>query len=213
MKKISLLIAGCCIVFLALGCAHGPDQKKPPEDLFAEATKYASKGRVERATELFLQLRTYYPGHTLAREALLAMADLSFEHAEYDVALSNYREFRLLYPTDPQAVYSLFRMGMCHFNQKATFDRDQTEALRAIYAFQDLLDHHPDSPYAEEARTHIREARIVMAQNTLYIGKFYLKKKNTLAACRRFREAQRLYSGLGFDEEIDNLISRTCGPD
>ena len=46
------------------------------------------------------------------------------------------------------------------------------------------------SPYKKDATNGLKEARTVLAKHYLYIGKFYLKKGNTKAACARFQSVK-----------------------
>jgi len=195
---------------LPLGCAHKPDQELPVGDLYREAQTLAKAGKVDKAAEAFMKVRTYYPGDDLAKESLLALGDLYFTNKDYQSSLGSYQEFRLLYPTDPKASYALFRIALCHSKQLLTFDRDQTETINTIRSFENYLKLYPDSPYELEAREKLNDARTLLAKNSLYIGKFYLKKNDKKAACKRFQEIKANFSGLGLDKEVDKLIAESC---
>ena len=198
------------VLAIAFGCAHDQEVRKPAQELFDEATLLASKRKIEKATEIFMEVRTYYPGHDLARKSLLATADLNFDEELYETALESYKEYRLLYPTDLDASYSLYKIGMCYFKQMNSFDRDQEETVRAIKTFEEFIDTYSESPYVSDAQTQLASARLTLAKHYIYIGKFYLKKKNKTAACKRFQEVKRQYPGIGLDEEIDTLITKSC---
>lgn len=192
------------------GCAHDGDAIRPAQELFDEGVRLAAKGDAEKASETFMQVRTYYPGHELARRALLATADLHFDKEDYPSALKSYREFRLLYPTDPDAGYGLFRIGMCHYRQMGTFDRDQSETTKAIQSFDAFLKTYPDSPHAADAAGYRLEARTLLARHDVSIGRFYLRKGNLNAACSRFRAVKGQYTATELSEDIDALILRAC---
>ncbi|MDT8273009.1 MAG: outer membrane protein assembly factor BamD [Desulfomonilia bacterium] len=208
--KHMLIIAGLFLVALCAGCAHDRDAVRPAEELFQTATDLAAQGRVEKATDAFMEVRTYHPGHELARQALLSLGDLHYDNELYDEALRYYGEYRLLFPTDPGAPYSLFRIGMCHFQQRLSFDRDQSQTVKAIETFDTFLAAYPESPYAGEARERLTDARRLLAEHYLSIGRFYLRNKNPDAACRRFQQLQDQFSGLGLDIEIEQLIRKAC---
>ncbi|MCD6569355.1 MAG: outer membrane protein assembly factor BamD [Deltaproteobacteria bacterium] len=207
MKQKALVLI---LIFVLTGCAHKIAQEKSPQDLFNEAKALSSKGRMEKAIDTFMKVRTIYPAHELAKKALLAIADIYFDHKEYEAALENYKEFMLLYPTDPDVCYSLYRMAMCHFKQMSTFDRDQTETAKAINTFKELVVKYPNSPYAEDASSRLKEAELVMAKHYIYVGKFYLKKHYYKAACNRFREVQARWPDVVKAEEINELIAKAC---
>ena len=210
MKNAVSVFLLLVLVLIVGGCAHDETKIRSAQELYQEATELAEKGKVEKAVEKFMEVRTYYPGHELARKALLATADLHYDEEDYASALQSYEEFRLLYPTDFEAGYSLYRIAMAHFNQIATLDRDQTETVRSIQTFENFLLSFPDSPHAEDAKTRLAEAKSVLAKHYVYIGKFYLKKKEYGAACRRFQYVREHYPNVSLDDDLDELISRSC---
>lgn len=211
-RSIQLLAVLLVTAMLPIGCAHKPEQELPVGELYREAQTLAKDGKVDKAAEAFMKVRTYYPGDELAKESLLALGDLYFDHKDYQSSLGSYQEFRMLYPTDPKASYALFRISLCHFKQLLTFDRDQTETVNTIRSFENFLKLYPDSPYELEAREKLRDARILLARNWLYIGKFYLKKNDKKAACKRFQDVKANFPELGLDREVEKLISQSCTP-
>jgi hypothetical protein len=50
----------------------------------------------------------------------------------------------------------------------------------------------------------------VLVKHYIYIGKFYLKKKSYQAACKRFRFVKENYPDIPLEEDVDELISRSC---
>lgn len=209
MKNPLLVCLVSALLLAAWGCAHKDLGTRSAQDLFQEATVLAGKGKVEEAAEKYLEVRTYYPAHELAKRALLSTADLYYEKEDYVSALQNYEEYRLLYPTDPQTGYSLYMTGMSHFRQIGTPDRDQTETVRAIQTFDTFLSAYPGSPYAQEVQARLIEAKSVLAEHYVTIGKFYLRK-NPRAACSRFQYVRDNYPGVPLSDDIDELINRAC---
>jgi outer membrane protein assembly factor BamD len=206
--------SGIMLVFVSvvLGCAHTSDEELPVDVLYKEAQEYAKSGKLEKASEAYMKVRTFYPGNDLAKQSLLELSDLYYKNEEYVSALSSYQEFGMLYPTDAKSEYCMFRSAMCHFRQILTIDRDQTETIKAIKAFEEFLRMYPNSIYTNEANENLKKSKIILAQNGIYIGKFYLNKNKWHdAACKRFKEVKAGFSGLGLDEELDKLIEQSCG--
>ncbi|MFY9399198.1 MAG: outer membrane protein assembly factor BamD [Desulfomonilia bacterium] len=210
MKNPLLVCLVSVLLLSAWGCAHEQLEPRSAQELFQEAVELAEKNKVEEAAEKYLEVRTYYPAHELAKKALLATADLYYEKEDYASALQSYEEYRLLYPTDPQTAYSLYRIGMSHFKQISSPDRDQTETVRAIQTFDTFLTSYPGSPYAREVQERLTEAKSVLAEHYVYIGKFYLKKKKYQAACSRFKYVRENYPGVPLSDDLDELIARSC---
>jgi outer membrane protein assembly factor BamD len=210
MRPALFLIIPVVLTVLLFGCAHETEKIRPAQELYDEASQLAKDGNVEKASEAFMQVRTYYPGNDLARRSLLSTADLYYDHEDYALALKNYEEYRLLYPTDADAGYCVFRIGMCHYKQTGTFDREQSETIKSIQSFEGFLKTYPSSPYSKDAASNLKEARTLLAKHYVYIGKFYLKKGNAKAACTRFQSVKRQYTDTDIGEDIDDLIARSC---
>ena len=210
MRRTPFIIICLFISSLIFSCAHDTDKIRPAQELYDEAAALAKKGNVEKAAEAFMQVRTYYPGHELARKSILGTANLYYDQEDYELALKNYEEFRLLYPTDIDAGYCLFRIGMCHYKQMGTLDRDQSETMKAIQSFEGFMKTYPGSPYVKDAEASLKEARTLLAKHYVYIGKFYLKKGNSKAACTRFQSIKKQYPDTELGEDIDSLISTSC---
>lgn len=210
MRWASFIFVSLLIITLGFGCAHKKEAVKTAEQLYTEAADLAKTGKVEKAAEAFMQVRTFYPANDFARKSLLATGDLYFDEKLYEDALKNYNEFRLLYPTDASAGYCLYRIAMCHYEQMSTFDRDQGETSRAIQTYETFLKSYPSSPYAADATIKLKEAKKLLATSSIAIGKFYLKKHDEKAACNRFKTVKRQYPDIAFDEDLDALIAKAC---
>jgi len=67
-----------------------------------------------------------------------------------------------------------------------TFDRDASPVTMALAAFNKLLAEFPGSQWEADAREKIKSCHTFMAQNALFIGKFYYRREAYLAAAHRF---------------------------
>jgi len=211
MLKIHITPFIMLLILTLYGCAHEDVQISSVEDIFNEANNLAKEDKIEKAAEKYMEVRTYYPGHDLAKMALLSTSNLYFDDEDYIRALSSYEEFRLLYPTDKQSDFCLFRIGMCHFNQMSTYDRDQTETVKTIQIFNKFLRAYPDSAYAKDANERLMDAKTLLANHYISIGKFYLKKGNLKSACDRFQHIKRQYPDVILEDNLEELIEKSCG--
>jgi outer membrane protein assembly factor BamD len=67
--------------------------------------------------------------------AEMGIADAYFSDKQYLQAILAYSEFLNLHPTNENLPYVMYQIGMCHFNEITTIDRDQSEAFKALKEF------------------------------------------------------------------------------
>jgi hypothetical protein len=135
----------------AAGCAGG--SKRPPTGtpepdkfLFERGTEALDKRKWLVAREYFRELMDTYPQSRYRADAKLGIGDTYVgEHsAESSVlALNEFREFLNFYPTHPRADYAQFKLGMTHFYQMHSADRDQTETREAIQELALFVERYP----------------------------------------------------------------------
>jgi outer membrane protein assembly factor BamD len=211
MKNRFIGLAIVILLSFTCGCAHHKaEEPKSPQVMFDKAKTLGTKGKTQLAIDAYMEVRTIYPSHDLAKKSLLEVADLYYKDKDFESAINNYNEFMQLYPTDPEVASCIYQTGMCHYRQMKTVDRDQAETINAINAFKELLARYPSSPYAGEARVKLADAETRLAKHYIYIGNFYLKNKDYAAACDRFKEVKNLFPEIAAKENIDDLISKAC---
>jgi outer membrane protein assembly factor BamD len=64
-----------------------------------------------------------------------------------------------------------------------------------------VIETYPDSPYVEDAKTKIRFARDQLAGKEMQVGRYYLERRDYLAAIKRFRAVVENYSNTNQIEE------------
>lgn len=97
------------------------------------------------------------------------------------LAVGAYREFLTLYPSHPKSDFAQFQVGEAYFRRRNGPDRDQTDTREAVAEFQRLLELYPESPYAEQARARVTDARQSLARAEFLAGYFY---QRTRELCR-----------------------------
>ena len=107
--------------------------------------------------------------------------------ASYVYAQNEYREFLSFYPTNPKADYAQMQLGMVHFNQMLSPQRDQTETREAIKEFQTFVDRFPRSPLLPQVTQRLREARDRLSDSDMLVANFYLSIRLYSGAEPRYR--------------------------
>lgn len=213
------LITAIILVFLLTsltGCAwwdslwgKEPRVRQTPEGLYQRGFEYYKKGDYKKAIETFSRVRDEYPLNPVALMAELGIADSYFENEQYVDAEVAYNSFVELHPTNPNVPYAMFQLGMCHYHQMQTIDRDQTETVKARKEFERLMARFPRSKFAIMAEKNLREVKQRLAEHEFYVGEFYYRTKKYEAALKRFEGIQRDYANLGLDYKTNRFIEET----
>ncbi|MBN2282479.1 MAG: outer membrane protein assembly factor BamD [Deltaproteobacteria bacterium] len=210
MKYIKLLCVLLLVISLA-GCHWWgkKDERLTPETLYSKGQSAYQDGDYADAITFFQRLKEEYPLSKYAITAELKIADSYFNKEDYISAELSYQDFLDFHPTNENLPYVMFQIGMCHFNQMRSIDRDQTETHRAKEAFEKLIARFPSSQYTFMAEKNLRDCRKKLAEHEFYVGNFYFKTGHYEAALKRFKEIENEYPNLGLDYKVSYYINET----
>ena len=79
--------------------------------------------------------------------------------------------------------------------------QDQKPAFKTIEAMQAVISKYPDSEYVEDAQAKMRFAKDQLAGKEMQVGRYYLERKEYLAAITRFRSVVETYPNTNQVEE------------
>ncbi len=177
-----------------------------PDGLYQQAVGYYQDGSYKKSVEIFQRLKEEYPLSKLAILAELGIADSYFSDKAYFEAELAYREFLNLHPTNENLSYVMYQIGMCHFKQISTIDRDQSETFKALKEFERLTARFPSSRFSFMAEKMIRECKRILGEQEFDVGEFYFNIKQYRAALRRFEKIVRDYANVGLDYKVSYYI-------
>ena len=194
-------------------------EHETPEELFRQGIALSQKAeeksaffRNERymsALSFFQEIKEKYSYSEYAILSELKIADCYYDMKNYEEAIASYRDFRKLHPTNEYIPYVIYRTGLCYFNQILLFDQDQTVIYKAIKEFEYLINNYPYCEYVQECKDKTGICNKELSKRVFYIGEFYFKSKEYLAAWRRFEQILIDYPGLGLDDQAYRYI-REC---
>lgn len=200
------------VMFFLSGCAWWKGKEIPknnPEALYRKGYEDYQKGRYETAIESFQKLKEEYPLSELALRAELGIADANFSKKEYGHAEMAYNDFVNLHPTNENIPYVMYQIGMCHYSQMLSIDRDQTETAGAAKEFEKLIARFPTSRFSFLAEKNLRECKKRLAEHEFYVGEIYFKMKQYKAAMKRFGSIAKNYPNLGLDYKVSFMLEET----
>jgi outer membrane protein assembly factor BamD len=213
-KKVLLLLF--VVIFFLSGCGwwkdlwHRPERTRAtPEGLYQRGIDAYQAGRYKNAIESFQRLREEHPLHSLTIMAELGIADSYFSDETYAEAEIAYNDFVNLRPTNENLPYAMYQLGMCHYKQVFSIDRDQTETKKAKKAFERLIARFPNSKFSFLAEKTLRECNQMLAEHEFYVGEFYFKRKHYNAALKRFEGIIKDYANVGLDYKVSYFIAET----
>jgi len=192
IQLIFFIFSGCS--FFGLG---GKEPEKSPEELMSEGMSSFRDGDYLEAVESFQKLKDRYPYSKLAVHAELKLADALLKRKEFEEAMEAYIEFEKLHPKNKSIPYVIYQQGMCNFFRMNKIDRDQTNTKKALKEFERLRREFPADPFSLKAQRNIRKCLINLAEYEFYVGHFYFKAGQYLAALRRFEYLVTHYPDLG----------------
>ena len=127
---------------------------------------------------------------------IMKRAEAFFDKESYAEAIVEYKHFLDLHRNHILAPYAQYKIGVSHFKQYRTVDRDPEPLNQSIQAFEKLHQEFPSSRYETEARQTILTCREQLAQRHLMVGEFYLRRGSYLAAAHRFEKVVKEYPEL-----------------
>jgi outer membrane protein assembly factor BamD len=166
------------------GCGAGrrgsvpPGTAQPDQFLFDKGNEALKNKKWLTAREYFKQVNETYTQSPIRPDAKLGIGDTYLGEGSAEalvLAIAEFQEFLSFYPTHPRADYAQYKLGIAHFRQMRSPQRDQTETREAIREFQTFVTRYPNSELMPEVRSKLREARDRLAESEFEVGRFYYR--------------------------------------
>ncbi len=203
VPAVALMLAGCW----GKKKPEAEVNVDPPDVLYNQALANLEAGDPSRASKKFETIDKEHPYSDYARRAMLMSAFLNFRRGKYTDAINDANRFVTLFPASEDAAYAQYLIGESYFRQIPDVTRDQDIAHKAMDAMNVILQKYPDSEYAEDARNKIDVARDQLAGKEMQIGRYYLERREYLAAVNRFRFVVQEYQTTRHVEEaLERLV-------
>ena len=199
--QFASLILYFAIIFVLGGCSYvsmpwsSDEVQSDPtaEALFNEGMEYLKNKKYVRAIDRFERVKTEFPFAPQVIPAELKIAEAYYLDKEYPQAAAAFKEFQALHPTNENIPFVVYHLGLVHFEQFTSIDRDQKMTEIAKGHFETVLRNYPNSPYAGKAREKLAQCLEYLAEHEFDIASFYLRQQKYPAARDRFEEILRRY--------------------
>jgi outer membrane protein assembly factor BamD len=213
LLRVTLLAACAGAMPLLAACSSDDDidlatyveETQPADELYNQGLANLEQGRLKEAGKKFEAVDRQHPYSEQARKAILMDTFTQYRQGNYTEAISSGKRYVSLYPTNPDAAYAQYLVGLSYFRQIRDVTQDQKEARRTIEAMNEVVQRWPESEYADDAQTKIRFARDQLAGKEMQVGRYYLERREYIAAIKRFRNVVESYSNT---RQVEEALSR-----
>ena len=186
-------VSGCSSISMPSMPWSGAKADPSAEALFDEGMRNFNDKRYVRAIDNFSKLRTDFPFHPQMMQVELKIADAYYLNQQYPEAITAFKEYQSMHPTNEQIPFVTLRLGQSYFDQFSAADRDQKNTEIAKGYFENVITAYPKSPEAAEAREKLAKCLEYLAEHEFNIAEFYFKQEKYPAARDRFEEIVRKY--------------------
>jgi outer membrane protein assembly factor BamD len=163
-----------------------PDE--PADKLYNEGLYLLNnKKDPKQAAKKFEEVDRQHPYSEWARKSLIMSAYAYYEAGMYDDCVNSAKRYVTLHPGSPDAAYAQFLIGSSYFDQMPEISRDQERTEKAVQALDEVARKYPGSEYAVAAKRKIEVARDQLAGKEMYLGRYYLDRRDFTGAINRFK--------------------------
>lgn len=210
--RAALALALPVLALALAGCRDKPEADAvvdPPDLLYNQALAQLESGDARDAAKTFDAIDKEHPYSDYARRSLVMSAYLKFRRGQYQDAINDAQRFVTLYPAHADAAYAQYIIGESYFRQIPDVTRDQEISRRAMNAMGEVVRKYPDSEYANDAQNKIDVARDQIAGKEMQIGRYYLERREYLAAVNRFKTVVEDYQTTRHVEEALHRLTES----
>lgn len=189
-----LFVTGLALTLAA--CGSSSEDRYVAQDvevLYNVGKENLAKKRFQIASAAFDEVERQHPYSVWARRAQLMSAYAYYENSKYDDAVLAAERFLQLHPGHPSAAYAYYLIAVCHYERIVDVGRDQSATTQARDSFVEVIRRYPDSDYARDAKLKLDLTNDHLAGKDMEVGRFYMKRKEYLAAIGRFRNVVDTY--------------------
>lgn len=176
-------------VLLISSCGTTDEEyiERPVEELYNNAMNDLTNESYVAAAKGFDEVERQHPYSVWATRAQIMSAYAYYSNMDYDEATISANRFIKLHPGHQDVAYAYYLKAISYYEQISDIRRDQKITTLALQSLEDVVRRFPDSHYARDALLKIDLANDHLAGKEMDIGRYYLIRKNYIAAINRFR--------------------------
>lgn len=192
-------------LFLLGGCSDSPEEQEaelakvekvdPVEELYNKALDSMNEEDWSAAKKQFEEVERQHPYSVWAKKSQMLGAYANYKNQDYDEAIAILRRYVQLYPGDEQVSYAYYLIALSYYEQISDVGRDQAMTTDALVALKEVIRRFPKSDYAKDAKLKKDLTIDHLAGKEMEVGRYYVSRKEYLAAIKRFQKVANDYQG------------------
>ncbi|MGI4776270.1 MAG: outer membrane protein assembly factor BamD [Janthinobacterium lividum] len=173
----------------------------PATTLYQDGLKSLDQKKYSQAAEEFDKIFYQHPGNEITPQAELMHAYSLFLAGQYDEAVDVLEIFIKLHPLNVDIAYARYLRALSYYMQISNIRLDQSRTALAKASFEEVIELYPNTKYAIDSELKIDLVNDHLAGKEMEIGRFYLDKKNPIAAIKRFQNVINNYQTTSHTSE------------
>ncbi|EXI63011.1 hypothetical protein MHD_02415 [Mannheimia granulomatis] len=206
MRKFKSLATLVLAGLMVAGCSSSNKEleSSPVQDLYSKGQNYLQDGDYNSAIRYLEAVGAKGGQYTgIGEQTQLSLIYAQYKVAEYYKALDAAERFARSYPNSANMDYVFYLAGLSNARLSDNFIQDFFGVNRASRAvdnvrnaygnFQTIVQHYPQSQYAQDAQNWMNYLFNRLAEHELSTVKFYDKRNAYVAVVNRVEEMLRFY--------------------
>lgn len=190
--------------FLLGACSDSADDEEelaeiekvePVEELYNKALDSLNDKNWKSAKKEFEEVERQHPYSVWAKKAQMLNAYANYKNQDYEEAIAILNRYTQLYPGDEQIDYAYYLIALSYYEQITDVGRDQSMTKQALLALNEVIRRFPRSDYARDAELKKDLTIDHLAGKEMEVGRYYVSRKEYLAAIKRFQKVVEDYQG------------------
>jgi outer membrane protein assembly factor BamD len=208
LSPLQLLAAGLLLVLAA--CGGKREQvyiEKPVDELYNKAMDALLEENYALAAKTFDEVDAQHPYSVWATKSQLMQIYAHFQNGAYSDAILAADRYIQLHPGNRDVAYAYYLKAVSYYMQIVDVGRDQKLTELALKALDEVVRRFPDTKYARDARLKLDFTRDHLAGKEMEIGRYYLQRREYLAAMNRFKRVVDNYqTTTHVPEALERLV-------
>lgn len=192
----SFLLSLFILSFILTACKSSKKEDEiiePTIRLYDNAVKELEAGNYQRAADKFEKIFFQHPGKDITPKAELMQAYSLYLAGEYDKVVDVLEIFIKLHPRNEDIAYAYYLKALANYVQISNVKLDQSRTRFAKEGFEEVIRRFLGTKYAIDASLKIDLVNDHLAGKEMLVGRYYLKKRNPIAAIKRFQTVIEKY--------------------